>query len=149
MAIFDFLGRNSSSGGVFGALVRLVLRSLQFIFALVVIGMYSMDLRAADKADAYTDSKWVFAVVVGSLSAVTTLVYGIPFLKSYWGFGWDFVLFVLWTATFGVFGNIFIKANPTPEQHGVQRMKNAVWIDLINMLLWFITTRLRIFGTIR
>ena len=85
------------------------------------------------------NSVGVFAVVVGSLSAVTTLIYGIPFLKSYWGFGWDFVLFVLWTAVFGVFGNIFIKASPTPEQHGVQRMKNAVWIDLINMLLWFAT----------
>ena len=57
MAIFDFLGRNSSSGGVFGALVRLVLRSLQFIMAITAIGLYATDLRAADKADAYTDSK--------------------------------------------------------------------------------------------
>lgn len=23
--------------------------------------------------------------------------------------------------------------------NGVKRMKNAVWIDLINMLLWFVT----------
>ena len=23
--------------------------------------------------------------------------------------------------------------------NGIKRMKNAVWIDLINMLLWFIT----------
>ena len=28
---------------------------------------------------------------------------------------------------------------PTPEQHGQQRMKNAVWVDLVNMLLWLVS----------
>jgi len=45
---------------------------------------------------------------------------------------------ILWVAVFGVFGNIYIKQ----DAHGdsdVSRMKNAVWIDLINMLLWLIT----------
>lgn len=139
MSAFDFFGRNSSSGGVVGALLRLILRFFQFILALTVIGLYAVDLRKADKMDAYTDGKWVYAVVVGTLSAVTVLIYGIPFIKSYWAFGWDWLLFILWTALFGVFGSIFIGAKPTPEQHGQIRMKNAVWVDLANMLLWLIT----------
>ena len=46
---------------------------------------------------------------------------------------------ILWTALFGLFGKIYIPAHPTPEQHGQNRMKSAVWVDLVNMLLWFIT----------
>ena len=46
---------------------------------------------------------------------------------------------ILWTALFGTFGSIYIPANPTPKQSGQIRMKHAVWVDLVNMLLWFIT----------
>lgn len=45
---------------------------------------------------------------------------------------------ILWAAVFGVFGKLYIHENPEGDS-GVTRMKNAVWIDLINMLLWFIT----------
>lgn len=51
---------------------------------------------------------------------------------------------ILWTAVFGSFGKLFIGANPHPPLphgniHNVPREKSAVWIDLINMLLWFVT----------
>lgn len=46
---------------------------------------------------------------------------------------------ILWTALFGLFGNMYIGEHPTPEQGGIGRMKNAVWVDLVNMLLWFVT----------
>ena len=45
---------------------------------------------------------------------------------------------ILWVAVFGVFGKIYIHAKPVDG--GVRRMKNAVWVDLVNMLLWFLTT---------
>jgi hypothetical protein len=139
MAIFDVIGNHSSSGGVAGALVRLVLRFFQFVLALTVAGLYGVDLHHANKAHAYTDGKWVFAEVVAGLAAFTCLVYAVPFFKSYWAFGWDWILFILWTTLFGIFGKIFIPAHPTPKQSGQIRMKHAVWVDLTNMLLWFIT----------
>lgn len=40
-------------------------------------------------------------------------------------------------AVFGVFGKIYIHAKPVDG--GVKRMKNAVWVDLVNMLLWLVT----------
>lgn len=46
---------------------------------------------------------------------------------------------ILWTALFGVFGAIFIPAKPTPNQGGQIRMQHAVWVDLVNMLLWLLT----------
>lgn len=45
---------------------------------------------------------------------------------------------ILWTAVFGVFGKLFIKEDARGDGH-IKRMKNAVWIDLINMLLWFVS----------
>jgi hypothetical protein len=46
---------------------------------------------------------------------------------------------ILWFALFGIFGKIYINAEHTPKQSGIIRMKRAVWIDLVNALLWLIT----------
>lgn len=91
-AIFDALSTHSSSGGLPGALLRLVLRFLQFVLAITVAALYGIDLHHASKAHAYTDGKWVFAEIVAGMAAVTVLVYGLPFFKSYWAFGWDWVV---------------------------------------------------------
>ena len=139
MSIFSRIGDNSSSGGIAGALLRLILRFFQFVLALTVCGLYGVDLHAAHQHNSYVDGKWVFAEVVGGLSAFTVLIYGIPFFKSYWAFAWDWVLFILWTALFGLFGHIFIGAKPTPKQGGQIRMMHAVWVDLTCMLLWLVT----------
>jgi len=80
----------------------------------------------------------VYAVVVGTLSAITCLVYAIPFVKSYLFFLWDAVLCILWIALFGTFGKLYIGEDPEGNG-GIKRMKNAVWVDLVNMLLWFLT----------
>lgn len=45
---------------------------------------------------------------------------------------------ILWAAVFGIFGQLYIHENPEGDG-GVKRMKNAVWIDLVNMLLWLVT----------
>ncbi|GAB7346462.1 hypothetical protein MBLNU457_5154t1 [Dothideomycetes sp. NU457] len=135
----DRLADYSSSGGAIGAIGQAILRFFQFVLAITVAALYGVDLHAAQEAHVGADGKWVFAEVVAGLSAVSCLLYGIPFLKSYWLWAWDFCLFVLWTALFGLFGSIYIKDHPTPEQKGQIRMKNAVWVDLANMLLWLIT----------
>lgn len=113
------------------------------LFGIVVIGLYAQDLNHAHKEGKYSDGKWVFATVVGSLSAITALVYIIVlFLASNLSiallFAWDFIIFVLWAAVFGIFGKMYIGTKVEMEP-GIQRMKNAVWIDLVNMLLWFIS----------
>lgn len=92
MGIFEHIGNHSSSGGLFGALVRMVLRFCQFVMAITVAGLYGVDLHAAHEAGQYTDGKWVYAEVVAGLAAVTCLLYAVPFFKSYWIFWWDWVL---------------------------------------------------------
>ncbi|GAB7350112.1 hypothetical protein MBLNU459_g0777t1 [Dothideomycetes sp. NU459] len=127
--------KDRASFGIAG-IVQLVLRFFQFVLAITVAGLYGVDLHHASQAHAYTDGKWVFAEVVAGLSAVSVFIY---FIHFRWLFIWDFVIFILWTALFGVFGKIYIHAHPTPKQSGQIRMKHAVWVDLANMLLWLIT----------
>lgn len=88
----DRIDRYSSSGGAFGAIGRAILRFFQFVLAITVAGLYGVDLHAASKAHVGADGKWVFAEVIAGLSAATCLVYGIPFLKSYWFWAWDLAL---------------------------------------------------------
>jgi len=119
-----------------GYIAHTVFRFVQLIFALAVCGLYGADLHTAHKMGQYSDGKWVYAVVVGSFSAVSSVVYMIPFIcRIPLLFIWDTILFILWIALFGVFGNMYIHANPEGDS-GIQRMKNAVWVDLINALLW-------------
>lgn len=95
---------NSPGAGyiVFSAL-HLVLLAL----AAVTAGLYGADLSDGERPDGTGDGRWVFAVVVAGVSALTALLYLIPFVLRFmvvWV--WDFVLFVLWIAVFGVFGKV-------------------------------------------
>ncbi|TDZ15419.1 hypothetical protein C8034_v009812 [Colletotrichum sidae] len=116
-----------------------VLHFFQLVLAITVCGLYGVDLQRAKNAGEYVDSKWVFAEVVGALSAFTAVLYFVPFIKRFavvWV--WDFVLFILWIAVFGLFGNMYIKEDAEGDSN-IQRMKNAVWVDLANALLWLIS----------
>ncbi|MCJ1372114.1 hypothetical protein MMC20_003335 [Loxospora ochrophaea] len=140
MAIKDRLSPRSSSspGGLITVIVNLTLRFFQLVLALTVAGLYGVDLNNARKHGVYADSKWVYAEVVAGFASLTALIYMVPFVKSYVAFGWDLILFIMWIALFGIFGKMYIHAKPQ-EDAGIQRMKNAVWVDLVNMLLWLVT----------
>ncbi|CRK43398.1 hypothetical protein BN1723_005650 [Verticillium longisporum] len=116
-----------------------VIHFFQFVLAITVIGLYGTDLQRAREADSYVDAKWVYAVVVGALSALTALLFMVPFILRFaFTFVWDFVLFVLWLVAFGIFGHMFINENAEGDG-AIERMKNAVWVLLANALLWLIT----------
>lgn len=129
--------------GLFGMTISYLAFSaihiVQFALAITVCGLYGVDLHRAAQAGKYQDSKWVYAEVVGGLSAFTAILYLVPFILRFWlVWAWNLVLFILWIALFGVFGKMYIHEDAEGDS-GVQRMKNAVWVDLANALLWLIT----------
>jgi hypothetical protein len=84
-----------------------VLHFLQFVMAIAVCGLYGQDLHAAQVQGKYMDGKWVLAVVVGGLSALTALVYTVPsVMRCAFTWIWGFILTILWIAVFGVFGQV-------------------------------------------
>ncbi|KAI9757446.1 MAG: hypothetical protein M4579_003462 [Chaenotheca gracillima] len=125
-------------GGFGGWLFRTILHSLQFIAALVVVGMYGVDLNNARQHNLAGDPKWVFAETVGGLSALTVFIYMFPCIRSYYAWAWDVVLSILWIVVFGIFGRLFLSEDPEGNA-GIERMKRAAWFDLVNMFLWFIS----------
>ncbi len=48
---------------------------------------------------------------------------------------------ILWTAVLGCFARMYISVDVQPGP-GVQRMKDAVLVDLTNMMLWFFSALL-------
>ncbi|PMD33113.1 hypothetical protein L207DRAFT_590181 [Hyaloscypha variabilis F] len=116
-----------------------IFRLIQIVLALAVCGLYGVDLNRADKEHKYSDGKWVYAEVTASLSAFLALLYLIPFTSRI-PFAWvaDTILFILWIALFGIFGKMYIHANAQGDS-GIERMKNAVWVDLVNALLWLVS----------
>ena len=83
---------SSGTGGFAGFIFNTVLRFLQLVLALTVIGLYGGYVNDARLAHKYADGNYVYAVVVSSLAAVTALVYMVPFVKTHLVFGWDVVL---------------------------------------------------------
>ena len=130
------LGTTLSSTLTPSTIARLLIRFLQFVLGLTVIGLYAVDLDNARKANKYVDSKWVWAVVCGTLGALTSLVFMLPLAKAWFFFGVDAFVWVCYLVAFGIFGKMFINEDPEGNK-GIQRMKNAVWVLLANMLLWF------------
>ncbi|CZR70189.1 uncharacterized protein PAC_20090 [Phialocephala subalpina] len=122
-----------------GYIAHSIFRFIQLVLALTVCGLYGVDLHKANKEHKYSDGKWVYAEVTASLSAFLALLYLIPFVSRVpFAFVADTILFILWIALFGLFGNMYIKEHAEGDS-GVQRMKNAVWVDLVNALLWLIS----------
>lgn len=115
-----------------------------FALALTTCGLYGNDLQRAHVHDKYSDSKWVYAVFVGGVTAVTCVLYFIPLFLRIAAPAvvvWDFILFVFWIALFGIFGKLYIGEDPEGDKN-IQRMKNAVWVNLTSALLWLIAALL-------
>jgi hypothetical protein len=126
------------------------LRFFQFVMALTVTGLYGVDLNYASQTNIQADPKWIYAEVTAGLSAITIMVYlfalfifkdcplahRTPYHLPF--FVWECILCILWLTLFGIFGKIYISDDPTDDS-GIVRMKNAVWVDLTNLLLWVIT----------
>lgn len=117
-------------------------RSLQFILSLAVIGLYGHDIQPSASS---SDPRWVYAVAVGFVSALTTFIYilcNLFFMKSrplatrvalhLPVFVWESVLVVNWMTVFGIFGKMFLGV----YKHAVERMRHAVYLDLVLLVLF-------------
>ena len=116
------------------SLFRLGIRILQLIFALASGISYAIEL-----AHGHNDSAFIYAQVVFGLTMILIILDAVT-LRSYrLTFIVESALCVLWLALFGVFYNIYLSGSRLePEYETVDRgrMQRAVWIDLINFLLW-------------
>lgn len=140
-----------------------VIYVLHFVFASTVAVLYGIDIyyQTYEYPEPAVDPRWVFAEVVSSLSIVICFVYyGLFRMGRIWYYGYIcdgllsyvlpvffsssiphgccsfadrlsyFELSFLWLVVFGIFGKIYIAGGHTGS------MNHAVWVDLLNILLW-------------
>jgi hypothetical protein len=87
------VGKPSGAHGKTGACLRIFLRLIQFALAITIAGLYGVDLNNARLNGEYMDARWVFAVVVAGLSALTCIAYGVlTCVLSHFLFAWDWIL---------------------------------------------------------
>lgn len=127
-----------------GRIILGVLRLLQLVLACAVIGLYGKSLRAADKANEKADGRWIWAVVVGGLSALTAIFYALPFWPLRFFFVWDVLLWIFWLTVFAIFAKMYIHEDPE-NNHQIEQMRDAVWLDLVNWILWLISAFVEFF----
>ncbi|KKY35717.1 putative uracil phosphoribosyltransferase [Diaporthe ampelina] len=129
---------------------RLVVRGLQFVLGLVIVGLYGHRVDEQRRAeDASLSPEWVFGLVVAGLSCVTAVAFAAaaPFgavsnrFKTARLFSWDLTLFLLWIVVFGIFGGIFLHRDGDDSYKGSSTAveKGAVWVDLVNAILWLVS----------
>jgi hypothetical protein len=115
-----------------------VLRLLQLVLACAVIGLYGQYLRWANNTGEHADGRWIWAVVVGGLSALTAIIYAIPYFPLRFFFIWDILLFCFWLTVFAIFAKLYIHEDSEGNRH-IEQMRDAVWLDLVNWILWLIS----------
>ncbi|KAL5590631.1 hypothetical protein FOBRF1_014188 [Fusarium oxysporum] len=136
----------------FEAVPRMVCRGLQFLFAIIACGFYGHRVDKAQDTDYGFSPEWYFALVIAGLSATTAILFvvltplgALPFIgsrlklfKTYRAFAWDLILFITWLIVFGIFAGIFLHRDSDDKYKGASTgaMKTAVWIDLVNSILW-------------
>lgn len=136
----------------FEVIPRIIVRTLQFILAIVAVGFYGNRVDADRKSGEPIAPEWLFAVVIAGCSALSAVAFlaaglagAIPviggflkMLKTHRAFWWDATLWVGWMVVFGIFAGIFLKRQSDDPYKGasVPVMKVAVWVDLVNAIFW-------------
>jgi hypothetical protein len=122
-------------------LIQVAFRTLQFVFAITVAALYGVDLAHASNIHAHAEASWIYAEILACISALT-VIHGLIKIKRGAWCVLDWVLLVLWATQSGIFGQIYLKGSNAQLggfAQSVQRMKVAVGIDLLCMLLWSAT----------
>ena len=74
-----------------------ILRFIQFVPAVAVAGLYGVDLSNVRDAHKRADSRWIYAVVVAGISAITLIAFKIPVLgqQRLFCWWWEFVVLLV------------------------------------------------------
>lgn len=117
------------------SLFRLIVRLLQFAFALASGISYAIEL---SHGNTKALSSFIYTQVVLGLTLVTLLTDSIT--VRHYRFTWivEWVLVVLWFVCFAIFYQAYLESTVESDYQGANqgRMERAVWCDLINALLW-------------
>lgn len=77
-----------------------ILRFLELVWSVVVLGLVAHFVRRVDEAGGSNDSRLIYTLVLACISTLYSLIFVLPFLYSFLAFVADFILFVMWLVAF-------------------------------------------------
>lgn len=87
-------------------IVQMILRAAQLVFAAIVTGITGAYLHANDNASSWDNGRFIYTIVVSSISMVFALVWLLPFSGSFVHWPMDIFLSILWFVAFGLLVNV-------------------------------------------
>jgi len=141
---------------VFSRLFSIILRVLQLICAAIVAGIVGDYIDDTRRARGYTGDRFIYTIIVASLSLFASVVLLIPFTATFTIFPLDLLLFVLWLVAFSLLADFIAPLNCTwgswslgPEYYlsdhtidACQRWKAGLAFCFISSMLWLLSALL-------
>ncbi|KAF9733135.1 hypothetical protein PMIN01_08818 [Paraphaeosphaeria minitans] len=125
------------------SLFCLGIRVAQLVFALGSGISYAIEL-----SHGHTSSEFFFSQLVFAVTIITLIIGAFTFRSYRLTFVVESTICIFWLALFGVFYQIYLSGNELQTQYegvNLRRTKAAVWLNLINFLLWLASA---IFSTV-
>lgn len=128
---------------------RLVVRGLQFLFAIIMVGIYGVRVGAGAKDADDEAATWWFGLIIGVVACLSALIlaFTAPLgaiskkFKTHHLFALDIFLALMWFIVFGIFFGVFHNRASDDSYKGSSTMvqKSVTWLDLVNALLWLVS----------
>ncbi|KAK1572751.1 membrane-associating domain-containing protein [Colletotrichum navitas] len=123
--------------------VQFILRGAQLVFAAIVAGITGAYLHASHASD-WDNGRFIYTIVVASLSLLFALIWLFPFSGSFIHWPTDIFLSILWFVAFGLLvnligdgcGPIFNWSNVNPRGDACGRNKANIAFCFLSAIVW-------------
>ncbi|KAJ0273578.1 hypothetical protein COL940_003586 [Colletotrichum noveboracense] len=125
-------------------IVQMIFRAAELAFAAIVTGITGAYLHAHDNASSWDNGRFIYTIVVSSISMVLALVWLLPFSGSFVHWPMDIFISILWFVSFGLLvnligdgcGPVFDWSNVSPRGDDCGRHKANIAFTFLSAIIW-------------
>ncbi|KAJ0318482.1 hypothetical protein Brms1b_004256 [Colletotrichum noveboracense] len=134
-------------------IVQMIFRAAELAFAAIVTGITGAYLHAHDNASSWDNGRFIYTIVVSSISMVLALVWLLPFSGSFVHWPMDIFISILWFVSFGLLvnligdgcGPVFDWSNVSPRGDDCGRHKANIAFTFLSAIVWLASALIGLF----
>ncbi|CAI0649247.1 unnamed protein product [Colletotrichum noveboracense] len=134
-------------------IVQMIFRAAELAFAAIVTGITGAYLHAHDNASSWDNGRFIYTIVVSSISMVLALVWLLPFSGSFVHWPMDIFISILWFVSFGLLvnligdgcGPVFDWSNVSPRGDDCGRHKANIAFTFLSAIIWLASALIGLF----
>ncbi|KAI8173610.1 hypothetical protein KHU50_004611 [Colletotrichum sp. SAR 10_65] len=131
----------------------MIFRAAELAFAAIVTGITGAYLHAHDNASSWDNGRFIYTIVVSSISMVLALVWLLPFSGSFVHWPMDVFISILWFVSFGLLvnligdgcGPVFDWSNVSPRGDDCGRHKANIAFTFLSAIVWLASALIGLF----